>query len=90
MHLQDGSKGTIDLPRTFLLIGGAGAGIGNFIVFYPAAYYFAALTGREILILDDSLIGTFKSYQTRKNKDAAFDCIVPAAVMIQWLRKFML
>ena len=31
--------------RRFLLIGGAGAGIGNFLVFYPAAYYFAALTG---------------------------------------------
>lgn len=42
--------------RRFLLIGGAGAGIGNFLVFYPAAYYFAALTGRDILILDDSLI----------------------------------
>jgi hypothetical protein len=36
---------------------GAGAGIGNFLIFFPAAYYFAALTGREILIQDDSLIG---------------------------------
>lgn len=43
--------------RSFLLIGGAGAGIGNFLIFYPAAYYFALLTGRDILILDDSLIG---------------------------------
>ena len=32
-------------------------GIGNFFVFFPAAYYFAALTGRDILIYDHSLIG---------------------------------
>lgn len=43
--------------RSFLLIGGAGAGIGNFLIFYPSAYYFALLTGRDVLILDDSLIG---------------------------------
>jgi len=42
--------------RKFLLIGGKGAGIGNFLIFYPAAYYFALLTGRDILIIDDSLI----------------------------------
>lgn len=42
--------------RKFLMIGGLGAGIGNFLVFYPAAYYFAALTGRDILVLDGSLI----------------------------------
>lgn len=42
--------------RRFLLLGGAGAGIGNFLVFYPAAYYFAALTGRDILIMDGSLV----------------------------------
>ena len=39
------------------MIGGLGAGIGNFLIFYPAAFYFAALTGRDILINDDSLIG---------------------------------
>jgi hypothetical protein len=43
--------------RKYLLIGGKGAGIGNFLIFYPAAYYFAALTGRSILVIDDSLIG---------------------------------
>jgi hypothetical protein len=32
--------------RKFLLISGVGGGIGNYLVFYPAAYYFAALTGR--------------------------------------------
>lgn len=46
-------------PRKFLVITGVGAGIGNFLIFFPAAYYFAALTGREILIADDSLIGKF-------------------------------
>lgn len=43
--------------RRFLLIGGGGAGIGNFLIYYPAAYYFALFTGRDILIIDDSLIG---------------------------------
>ena len=43
--------------RKFLLIGGLGAGIGNFLIFYPAAYWFAALSGRDIIINDDSLIG---------------------------------
>ena len=28
-------------PRRFLVIGGNGAGIGNFLIFFPAAYYFA-------------------------------------------------
>ena len=48
-----------EAPRKFLVIGGVGAGIGNFLIFFPAAYYFAALTGREILIADDSLIGEY-------------------------------
>jgi hypothetical protein len=41
----------------YLLIMGGGAGIGNFLIFYPSAFYFAMLTGREVLIMDDSLIG---------------------------------
>ena len=41
----------------YLLVGGNGAGIGNFLIFYPSVYYFALLTGRDILIMDDSLIG---------------------------------
>ena len=49
-------KGKIS-KRKFLVIGGVGAGLGNFLIFYPAAYYFAALTGRDILIDDNSLIG---------------------------------
>lgn len=32
--------------RKFLILSGRGGGIGNYLVFYPAAYYFAALTGR--------------------------------------------
>jgi hypothetical protein len=32
--------------KKFLLIAGEGGGIGNFLVFFPAAYYFAALSGR--------------------------------------------
>jgi hypothetical protein len=40
-----------------MLVGGAGAGIGNFLVFFPAAYYFAVFGGRDVLVIDDSLIG---------------------------------
>lgn len=43
--------------RKFVLIGGAGAGIGNFLIFFPAAYYFAALTGRDLVVIDDSAFG---------------------------------
>lgn len=32
--------------RKFLLFGGEGAGLGNFLVYFPAAWSFAALTGR--------------------------------------------
>jgi len=42
--------------RKFLLISGHGGGIGNYLIFYPAAFYFAAITGRDILITDGSLI----------------------------------
>jgi hypothetical protein len=61
MHCRDPDLGGQSVhqisQRKFLVIGGAGAGIGNFLIFYPAAYYFAALTGRDVLIKDDSLIG---------------------------------
>ena len=45
------------LHRKFLLFGGEGGGLGNFLIFFPSAYYFAALTGREIVIIDNSLLG---------------------------------
>lgn len=32
--------------RKFLVLSGLGGGIGNYLIFYPAAYYFAAVTGR--------------------------------------------
>jgi hypothetical protein len=32
--------------KKFVMVGGNGFGVGNFLVFFPAAYYFAALTGR--------------------------------------------
>jgi hypothetical protein len=32
--------------KRFVMVGGNGFGVGNFLVFFPAAYYFAALTGR--------------------------------------------
>jgi hypothetical protein len=32
--------------RKFLVLSGLGGGIGNYLIFYSAAFYFAALTGR--------------------------------------------
>ena len=29
------------------------------MIFFPSAYYFAALTGRDLLIFDNSVIGEF-------------------------------
>ena len=29
------------------------------MIFFPAAYYFAALTGRDLLIFDNSMVGEF-------------------------------
>jgi len=43
--------------QKYLLISGGAAGIGNFLIFYPSAFFFAVLTGRNIVIMDDSLIG---------------------------------
>jgi len=31
--------------------------LGNILIFYPAAFYFAAFTGRDIIIMDNSIIG---------------------------------
>ena len=48
--------------RKFLLFGCeecTGAGFGNQMIFFPSAYYFAALTGRDLLIFDNSVIGEF-------------------------------
>ena len=42
--------------RKLVLVHGEGAGIGNFLDFFPSAYFFAALTGRDIAIMDKSLI----------------------------------
>ena len=36
--------------KKFVMITGAGAGIGNFLVFFPAAYYLAVLSGRVRLL----------------------------------------
>jgi hypothetical protein len=47
--------------RKFIIFGGEGGGIGNSFIFFPAVYYFAAVTGREILIVDNghSTLGEF-------------------------------
>lgn len=50
---------TQNRDRSFLLVGSesAGSGMGNLLIFFPAIYYFAAFTGRDIIIYDNSIIG---------------------------------
>ena len=46
--------------RQFMLLGhddAGGAGIGNLLIFFPAAYYFSVITSRDIIINDHSLFG---------------------------------
>lgn len=46
--------------RKFMILGSedsGGAGIGNILIFYPSSYYFALLTGRDIIISDKSAVG---------------------------------
>ena len=46
--------------RKFLLLGsegGEGAGLGNLLIFYPSAFWFASFTNRNIIIADGSIIG---------------------------------
>lgn len=52
--------GASDADRTFVLFSPPGAyltGLGNFLVYYPAAYAFAVLTGRDFAINDNSIFG---------------------------------
>lgn len=53
-----GTRQNVD--RRFLIIGNdenGGAGLGNLLIFFPAAFYFAALTGSDIVINDKSILG---------------------------------
>jgi len=46
--------------RRFLLLGkddSGSAGLGNLLIFFPAVYYYAAITGRHIIVNDRSLFG---------------------------------
>lgn len=53
--------GTEGADRKWMVMGLVedGTGLGNLLLFFPAAYYFAAFTNREIVLLDDSNIGLF-------------------------------
>lgn len=55
-HDPDAGGTMQNSDRRFLLFGADeshGTGLGNFLVFYPAAYYFAAFTGRDLIISDN-------------------------------------
>lgn len=54
-HDPDAGGTMQNSDRRFLLFGSddsGGTGLGNMLVFYPAAYYFAAFTGRDLIISD--------------------------------------
>jgi hypothetical protein len=62
IHCRDPDLGgTVqNRDRKFVVMGAentGGAGIGNLLIFYPAAFYFAAITGRDIMITDHSALG---------------------------------
>ena len=53
-------KHTQNKNRKFILFGSEGsqgAGIGNVLIFFPAIYYYAAFSGRDIIIGDGSIVG---------------------------------
>lgn len=59
-HDPDVSQTTHNKDRKFLVIGSEGsegAGLGNLLIFFPSAFWFAAFTGRNIVISDGSTIG---------------------------------
>ena len=59
-HDPDTGGTTQNNDRRFLIIGNdnsVGSGLGNLLIYFPAAYYFAAFTGRDLIISDKSTIG---------------------------------
>ena len=59
-HDPDAGGDVQNNDRRFLIIGSdsaVGAGMGNILIFFPAAYYFAMFTGRDIIIADKSVVG---------------------------------
>lgn len=59
-HDPDVGGTTQNRDRKFILFGAdgsQGAGIGNLLIFFPSVYYFAAFTGRDIIISDKSIVG---------------------------------
>jgi hypothetical protein len=55
----DAGGTTQNKDRKFLLYSPTshGSGIGNLLIFFPAAYYFAAITGRYIILEENSIVG---------------------------------
>jgi hypothetical protein len=59
-HDPDVGGTTQNRDRKFILFGSdnsQGAGIGNLLIFFPSVYYFAAFTGRDIILSDKSIVG---------------------------------
>ena len=61
-HDPDVGGTTQNKNRKFILFGAdssQGAGIGNLLIFFPAVYYFAAFSGRDIILGDSSIVGAY-------------------------------
>ena len=61
-HDPDVGGTTQNKNRKFILFGAdgsQGAGIGNLLIFFPAVYYFAAFSGRDIILGDSSIVGVY-------------------------------
>ena len=59
-HDPDAGGTTLNKDRKFVVYStqrDKSTGMGNLLIFFPAAYYFAAITGRDLLIEDKSIIG---------------------------------
>lgn len=61
-HLHDQLGSLPDTKQRFLVLGTNdhhAAGLGNVLSFFPAAFYFAQFTNRQIVVHDKSLLGRF-------------------------------
>lgn len=59
---RDGKLNKPSFTERFLVLGAhdnAQVGLGNLLVYFPAAYYFALLTKRSLVIDDHSILGQF-------------------------------
>ena len=84
-HDPDTGGTTQNKDRKFLLYSTNNSlttGFGNFLIFFPSAYYFAAVTGRDIILEDNSIIGEILYFYALQSRwitspwfTFPFDCV---------------